>query len=222
VGAPTSADAAKAEIAIAQVYLPAEMPQEELDALVRDALAETGVTDVKGMGQVMKVVMAKVAGRTDGQRAQEPSRRRSAHERDRRIPRSQRPCRSACPRARSRSAWARRSRCSRRTVVPPGSNTRDCGSPRRGRGVERLVPDRKPRARRRAQGRRLPGGLRTTGFPGASGALRRAGSRAGDCAPGSKLVLSFYGLTSPATVTFAFRSQDPNRIDRIVLSRRPE
>jgi len=65
------ADAAKAEIAIAQVYLPAEMPQEELDALVRDALAETGVTDVKGMGQVMKVVMAKIAGRTDGKRAQE-------------------------------------------------------------------------------------------------------------------------------------------------------
>lgn len=65
------ADAAKAEIAIAQVYLPAEMPQEELDALVTAALAETGVTDVKGMGQVMKVVMAKVAGRTDGKRVQE-------------------------------------------------------------------------------------------------------------------------------------------------------
>ena len=65
------ADAAKAEIAIAQVYLPAEMPQEELDGLVAAALAETGVTDVKGMGQVMKVVMAKVAGRTDGKRVQE-------------------------------------------------------------------------------------------------------------------------------------------------------
>lgn len=65
------ADAAKAEIAIAQVYLPAEMPQEELDGLVAAALAETGVTDVKGMGQVMKVVMAKVAGRTDGRRVQD-------------------------------------------------------------------------------------------------------------------------------------------------------
>jgi uncharacterized protein YqeY len=65
------ADAAKAEIAIAQVYLPAEMPQEELDGLVAAALAESGVTDVKGMGQVMKVVMAKVAGRTDGKRVQE-------------------------------------------------------------------------------------------------------------------------------------------------------
>ena len=69
------ADAAKAEIAIAQVYLPAEMPQEELDALVTAALAETGVTDVKGMGQVMKVVMAKVAGRTDGKRVQESIRK---------------------------------------------------------------------------------------------------------------------------------------------------
>ena len=69
------ADAAKAEVAIAQVYLPAEMPQEELDSLVSAALAETGVTDVKGMGQVMKVVMAKVAGRTDGKRVQESIKR---------------------------------------------------------------------------------------------------------------------------------------------------
>ena len=65
------ADQAKAELLIAQVYLPAEMPQEELDELVKAALAETGVADVKGMGQVMKVVMAKVAGRTDGRRVQE-------------------------------------------------------------------------------------------------------------------------------------------------------
>ena len=71
VGRNDLADAAKAEIVIAQVYLPAEMPQEELDGLVAAALAETGVTDVKGMGQVMKVVMAKVAGRTDGKRVQE-------------------------------------------------------------------------------------------------------------------------------------------------------
>jgi len=71
VGRNDLADAAKAEIVIAQVYLPAEMPQEELDGLVAAALAETGVTDVKGMGQVMKVVMAKVAGRTDGRRVQD-------------------------------------------------------------------------------------------------------------------------------------------------------
>ena len=71
VGRTDLADAAHKEIAIAQVYLPAEMPQDELDALVKAALAETGVTDVKGMGQVMKVVMAKVQGRTDGKRVQE-------------------------------------------------------------------------------------------------------------------------------------------------------
>ena len=69
------ADAARAEIAIAQVYLPAEMPQEELDALVGAALSETGVSDVKGMGQVMKVVMAKVQGRTDGRRVQDAIRK---------------------------------------------------------------------------------------------------------------------------------------------------
>ena len=65
------AEQARAEIAIAQVYLPAEMSDEELMAIVRDALKESGVTDVKGMGQVMKLVMAKVKGRTDGRRVQE-------------------------------------------------------------------------------------------------------------------------------------------------------
>ena len=39
--------------------------------------------------------------------------------------------------------------------------------------------------------------------------------------PQAKLVLCFYGLTAPATVTFAHRTQDPARLDRIVLSRRP-
>jgi hypothetical protein len=39
--------------------------------------------------------------------------------------------------------------------------------------------------------------------------------------PRAKLVLRFYGLTAPATVTFAHRTQDPTRLDRIVLSRRP-
>jgi hypothetical protein len=69
----------------------------------------------------------------------------------------------------------------------------------------------------------LPGGLRTTDSPGRIRELYGEPDRVQEIAlPGSKLVLSFYGLTSPATVTFAFRTQDPNRIDRIVLSRRPE
>jgi hypothetical protein len=68
----------------------------------------------------------------------------------------------------------------------------------------------------------LPGGLKTTDSPARVKQLYGEPDRVQEIAlPGSKLVLSFYGLTSPATVTFAHRSQDPTRIDRIVLSRRP-
>ena len=56
----------KAEIALLEAYLPAALSAEELAALVRDAIAETGATGKAQMGAVMKVVMAKAAGRTDG------------------------------------------------------------------------------------------------------------------------------------------------------------
>ena len=65
------ADQAKKELAIAAVYLPAEMADADLEAIVKEALAATGVTDAKGMGAVMKVVMEKVKGQTDGRRVQE-------------------------------------------------------------------------------------------------------------------------------------------------------
>jgi uncharacterized protein YqeY len=71
VGRADLADQAKKELAIAQVYLPAEIGDAELMAIVKDALAQTGVTDAKGMGSVMKVVMEKVKGQTDGRRVQE-------------------------------------------------------------------------------------------------------------------------------------------------------
>ena len=75
VGRNDLADAAKKELVLAQVYLPAEMTDEELDPIVREALAQAGVTDVKGMGAVMKIVMEKVKGRTDGRRVQESIRK---------------------------------------------------------------------------------------------------------------------------------------------------
>jgi uncharacterized protein YqeY len=49
-------------------YLPAELGDDELEALVREAVAETGATEAKQMGQVMSAVMPKVAGRADGKR----------------------------------------------------------------------------------------------------------------------------------------------------------
>jgi uncharacterized protein YqeY len=49
-------------------YLPAELSDADLDAIVADAVAETGASSPKDMGQVMKAAMARVAGRADGKR----------------------------------------------------------------------------------------------------------------------------------------------------------
>lgn len=71
VGRADLADQARAELKVTQVYLPAEIGDAELEAIVKAALATSGVTDVKGMGAVMKLVMEKVKGQTDGRRVQE-------------------------------------------------------------------------------------------------------------------------------------------------------
>ena len=56
-------EANEAEINVLQAFLPKAMPAEELNALVQAAIAETGAASPADMGKVMKVVMAKVAGR---------------------------------------------------------------------------------------------------------------------------------------------------------------
>jgi uncharacterized protein YqeY len=62
------ATAEEAEAEIIDAYLPAELSDEELDAIVANAVAETGAVEMKQMGAVMKAAMAKVAGRADGSR----------------------------------------------------------------------------------------------------------------------------------------------------------
>jgi uncharacterized protein YqeY len=54
-----------AEIAILQPYLPAQMSEAELDALIAEAIASTGAATIKDMGKVMGVVKAKAAGKAD-------------------------------------------------------------------------------------------------------------------------------------------------------------
>jgi uncharacterized protein YqeY len=49
-------------------YLPAQLPDDELEALVAAAIAETGASGPQAMGQVMKAVNPKVAGRAEGGR----------------------------------------------------------------------------------------------------------------------------------------------------------
>jgi hypothetical protein len=75
VGRPELAADARAEIAIADAYLPAAMSEDELETIVRAALAETGATGPAAMGPIMKAAMAKVGGRADGKRVQETVRR---------------------------------------------------------------------------------------------------------------------------------------------------
>jgi uncharacterized protein YqeY len=56
------------EAELIAAYLPRELSDEELDAIVAAAIAETGASSPKEMGQVMKAAMASVAGRADGKR----------------------------------------------------------------------------------------------------------------------------------------------------------
>jgi uncharacterized protein YqeY len=59
------ADKERREIELLQAYLPAQLSDGELDALIRDAVAATGAASIKDMGKVMGVVKSKAAGRAD-------------------------------------------------------------------------------------------------------------------------------------------------------------
>ena len=54
-----------AEIAVLQPYLPAQLSDAELDALIAEAISSTGAASIKDMGKVMGVVKAKAAGKAD-------------------------------------------------------------------------------------------------------------------------------------------------------------
>jgi uncharacterized protein len=60
---PDLADKEEAELKLIESYLPAAPSDQEMDAAVEQALAETGATSAKQMGQVMKAAQAKLAGK---------------------------------------------------------------------------------------------------------------------------------------------------------------
>ena len=62
------ADQEEGEAELNSGYLPAENSDDELDAIVTEAVAESGAVAPKEMGQVMSIVMPKVGGRADGKR----------------------------------------------------------------------------------------------------------------------------------------------------------
>lgn len=58
--------AEQAELAVIETYLPRQMTREEILGAARKAAAELGVSDMSGMGRLMKHLMAELKGRADG------------------------------------------------------------------------------------------------------------------------------------------------------------
>ncbi len=56
----------KAEAEVLERYLPSQLSEAELESVVEAAISQVGATSIKDMGQVMKQVLAQVAGRADG------------------------------------------------------------------------------------------------------------------------------------------------------------
>jgi uncharacterized protein len=75
-GRGDQAAAERAEGEVLAGYLPAQLSDEELSALVDGAIAEAGASSMAGMGPVMKLVTPRVAGRADGGRVAAEVRRR--------------------------------------------------------------------------------------------------------------------------------------------------
>jgi uncharacterized protein YqeY len=67
-GRPDRAERELAEGAVLDGYLPAQLSDDELGALVAEAIAEAGASGPQAMGAVMKLVGPKVAGRAEGGR----------------------------------------------------------------------------------------------------------------------------------------------------------
>ena len=75
-GRDEQAAAERAEGKVLAGYLPAQLSDDELAELVSSAIAETGASGPQGMGQVMKILTPRVAGRADGGRVAAEVRRR--------------------------------------------------------------------------------------------------------------------------------------------------
>ena len=67
-GREEAAQAEDDEATLIEGYLPAQLSDSELEELVSAAVEESGASEPKDMGNVMKALMPKVAGRADGKR----------------------------------------------------------------------------------------------------------------------------------------------------------
>ncbi len=63
---PDLVERAEAELAILKEFLPEELSQEKIIAIVKETITEVGATSMGDMGMVMKAIMPKIQGRADG------------------------------------------------------------------------------------------------------------------------------------------------------------
>ncbi|MRR17850.1 MAG: GatB/YqeY domain-containing protein [Deltaproteobacteria bacterium] len=61
----------EAELKILQEFMPQQMSDEDVEGIIRKAIAEVGAVSVKDMGKVMKVLMPQITGKADGKAAGE-------------------------------------------------------------------------------------------------------------------------------------------------------
>jgi uncharacterized protein YqeY len=65
-GRPDLVEKEEAELKVIREFMPAQMSETELDAIIAEAIRETGAAGVRDMGKVMKILMPRVAGKADG------------------------------------------------------------------------------------------------------------------------------------------------------------
>lgn len=75
-GRPELAEKEQQEIAVLKAYLPAQMSNEEVEAIVVAAIAESGAKTPADVGKVMKIALAKTGGRADGKLVNELARKK--------------------------------------------------------------------------------------------------------------------------------------------------
>jgi len=72
---PDLVESSQAEIVVLQEFLPKQLTMDELEVLAKQAIAEVGATNVREMGQVMKVLVPRLEGRAPGDQASQVVRR---------------------------------------------------------------------------------------------------------------------------------------------------
>ena len=68
---PDLAEAELAQVGVIESYLPKQMTEEEIEAVVRSSIAQTGAQSMKEMGKVMGVASKQLAGKADGKKISE-------------------------------------------------------------------------------------------------------------------------------------------------------